>query len=105
MSETTKSGDKIIVKPGRNVVSSTAKAFREELLDLIHHDNREIEIDLSNVELVDSVGLGVFIATYNALKKMEGHLVVTGASQNIFNLFQTMGLSRHFKVLAKDPVS
>lgn len=105
MSETKRSGDRIIVKPGQDVVSSTAKAFREELLGLIDHKNCEIEIDLSDVELVDSVGLGVFIATHNALKKIEGRLVVSGASENIFNLFKTMGLYRHFKVIARPAAS
>ena len=55
-------------------------------------------IDLSGVELIDSVGLGVFIATHNGLRKTDGELKIINASPKLENLFKTMGLNRHFEI-------
>ena len=89
---------RIVIKPEQNIVSTIAKEFREKLLEKIVEKNCELEIDLTGVEMIDSVGIGVFIATHNALNKVEGKLNVTHASENIFKLFKTMGLNRHFSV-------
>ncbi len=98
MSKITKSGSKTIVKPEQDIVSSTAKEFREELRILIENQTKDLVIDMAGVEMVDSVGLGVFIVTQNGLSKINGKLTVTNASHNIFNLFKTMGLNRQFEV-------
>ena len=100
MGKTAKADDRVTIKPENDIISSNAKAFRQELLNKITGHGCEMVIDLTNVEMVDSVGLGVFIATHNALNKIDGKLVVTGTSKNIFRLFKTMGLTRHFKVIS-----
>ncbi len=98
MSKITKSGSKTIVKPEHDIVSSTAKEFREELRELIENEAKDLVIDMTGVEMVDSVGLGVFIVTQNGLSKINGKLTVTNVSHNIFNLFKTMGMNRQFEV-------
>jgi anti-anti-sigma factor len=101
MSSITASDGRIIVQPEVNVVASTAESFRQELLRLITQNSAEIVVDLSKVERIDSVGLGVFIASYNTLKKKERQLKVINASPKIRSLFQTMGLTRLFAVRGK----
>ena len=98
MSKITKSGSQTIIKPEQDIVSSTAKEFREELRALIENQTKDLVIDMIGVEMVDSVGLGVFIVTQNGLSKINGKLTVTNASHNIYNLFKTMGLNRQFEV-------
>jgi anti-anti-sigma factor len=98
MMEINKKADQTIVMPTKDIVAATAKAFREGLLALIDEGDLQIVIDLTNVEMIDSVGLGVFIATHNTLSKAEGTLTVVNASADVFKLFRTMGLFRHFDV-------
>lgn len=98
MKEDIKSG-KVFIKPEKDIISSTAKGFREQVLQMITGHGCIVEINLEAVEMIDSVGLGVFIATHNALNKVEGELVVTNTPDNIYRLFKTMGLARHFKVV------
>ena len=90
-----------IVQPEMDLGSSTADAFREALLNVVNQNHSDLVIDLSKVENIDSVGLGVFIATYNTLAKKEKKLKVINASQRIRSLFKTMGLTRRFKVVGK----
>jgi anti-sigma B factor antagonist len=48
--------------------------------------------------MVDSVGIGVIIATHNSLNKVGGKLKVTNITKDIYTLFTTMRLDRHFTV-------
>jgi anti-anti-sigma factor len=89
-----------VIKPGKDVVASMAEEFKKSLLDLIKKGITELVIDLSGVEVVDSVGLGVMIATHNSLNKTGGKLKVINASEDICRLFQTMRLDQHFEIEA-----
>ncbi|MBF0120727.1 MAG: STAS domain-containing protein [Desulfobacterales bacterium] len=94
----TREGSTIIVKPGRDVVASMANEFRDELHAIIQKGPKELIIDLSGVEMVDSVGIGVLIATHNSLSKVGGQLKVINVAKDIYGLFTTMRLDRHFTV-------
>ncbi len=98
MSEIIKEENRIIIKPGKDIVASTADGFRSELLSLIKESPMEIVIDLSGVKMVDSVGIGVIIATHNSLNKNGGSLRVTNIAEDIYNLFTVMRLDHHFKM-------
>jgi len=99
MSRIVRRDDQTVIMVEQNIISTTAKDFREELLAMIKPDTKELIIDLTGVEMIDSVGLGVFIATHNGLNKIEGKLKVINVAPNILNLFKTMGLDRHFEVV------
>jgi len=96
--EITRQNRQVIVKPGTDLVASMADGFREELQQVIRESPESVTIDLTGVEMVDSVGIGVMIAVYNSLAKMEGMLKVINANKNLLNLFRTMRLDRHFTV-------
>jgi anti-anti-sigma factor len=98
MMDIKKEAQQTIVQPREDIVAATAKAFREGLLALIQEGATRVVIDLTDVEMIDSVGLGVFISTHNTLNKVEGQLTVTNASPDVYKLFRTMGLFRHFDI-------
>ena len=72
--------------------------FKKKLSGLLENGIKELTLDLSKVEMVDSVGLGVIIATYNSLNKKEGKLEVINVSEEIYGLFKAMRLDQHFEV-------
>ncbi|MBU1169204.1 MAG: STAS domain-containing protein [Proteobacteria bacterium] len=98
MSIINKDGNQVTVKPGRDVVASMANEFRAELNSQIQESPSELVIDLSGVEMVDSVGIGVIIATHNSLDQKGGKLKVINIAEDIYGLFSTMRLDRHFTV-------
>ncbi len=98
MSSIDKNGDKITVKPGKDVVASMANEFRAELNSQIQESPTELVIDLAGVEMVDSVGIGIIIATHNSLDQKGGKLKVINIAEDIYGLFSTMRLDRHFDV-------
>jgi anti-anti-sigma factor len=98
MRKITNSSSQVVVQPKMNLESSTADTFRESLLDAVNRNHSDLVIDLSEVDTIDSVGLGVFIATYNTLARKEKKLKVINASHKLHSLFQIMGLTRRFQV-------
>jgi len=87
------------ISPQKDIVASMVADFKKELQNLIVEDGvTELEIDLTGVEMVDSVGLGAFIATHNSLSQKNGKLTVINASEDIFSLFKTMRLDQHFEI-------
>ena len=102
MSRIAEKHDSIIITPNRDVVASMAEEFNAELHALIQKMPGEITIDLTNVKIVDSIGIGVLIATHNDLSKFEGKLIVINVAPNIYRLFTTMRLDRHFAVERAD---
>lgn len=98
MSEIAKQGDRTVVKPGQDIIASVVPELRKELRSLVEEGPKELVIDLSGVEMVDSVGIGAFIATHNSMSKTGRKFIVTNVSQDIYNLFKIMRLHQHFEI-------
>ncbi|CAN2041490.1 Anti-sigma-factor antagonist [Candidatus Magnetomoraceae bacterium gMMP-15] len=87
------------IQPTENIVASMVPEFKKELYESIMSENiNELEINLQAIEMIDSVGLGVFIGIHNSISQKGGRLIVTNASSDIYNLFKTMRLNHHFKI-------
>jgi anti-anti-sigma factor len=86
----------VVVRPGRDIVASSVEEFRAEWKRALAPGTASLTVDLDGVEMIDSVGLGLLIATHNTLGKAGGKLRVSGASPDILGLFRTMRLDKHF---------
>ena len=98
MSEIVNEADQTIVKPGVDVVASMAEAFKDDLLSAINSSSGAIVIDLDGVEMVDSVGIGVIIASHNTLSQAGRKLKVINVTKDVYGLFTTMRLNRRVTV-------
>jgi len=87
-----------IIKLDKDIVASTATHFRDLLKNKVENGVEDLILDFSVIEMIDSVGLGVIIATHNSLNNSNGKLSVINVSSDIFNLFKTMRLDQHFEV-------
>ena len=73
--------------------------FQEELVAIIDQGKEKLIIDLSEVDVINSSGLGVLILASDRLSKVGGKLVVTGLSPLLKELFQRMRLNTLFAVV------
>ncbi len=87
-----------IIKPGKDIVASMAGDFRQDLLKQIDGGAKRLVVDMNDVEMVDSVGIGVLVAAHNSLAKNGGSMAVLNVSKDIYSLFRTMRLDQHFEV-------
>ncbi len=98
MSEIVRQGDATVIRPGMDIVASMAEDFKKELISAINDYAGDFVVDLVGVEMVDSVGIGVIIATHNTLSQAGRKLKVVNVSKDVFGLFSTMRLNRRFTV-------
>lgn len=74
-----------------------ASELKQRLLELIASGHPRIALDLSEVEFLDSSGLGAIIA---ALKQLDGQgdLVIVGAKPAVKNLFRLTRMDKVFRM-------
>lgn len=71
----------------------TAPQLREGLEAVEVQQGANIEVDLTNVNYIDSTGLGVFVAFYKRVQREGSDVRLVGLSERIQRLFEITGLS------------
>ncbi len=98
MLKISKKGNIFDVKPSVDFVASVADELKDELLTIIRQSPDEICLDLTGVKMIDSIGIGVLVATHNTITKAGGRLKLVNVGPNICDVISTMRLDRHFTV-------
>ncbi len=79
---------------------ASAPQLRRELYDIIDQGHRWIAIDLSDVDFMDSTGLGVLIGALKRLREADGSLALAGFKPAVSRVFEITGLDRIFTIHA-----
>ncbi|HOK06594.1 MAG TPA: STAS domain-containing protein [Syntrophales bacterium] len=96
--EEVKIGNVTVVKPmERRLDAATAVSFKSRMADLINAGERLIVLDLTEVEFVDSTGLGAIVSSLKSLGP-EGDLVIAGVGDMVMNLFRLTRMNRVFRI-------
>jgi len=99
----TREGDKAVIRPsGLDIVASSVPELRTQLRGVVEDGARQVVVDLSGVQMVDSSGIGLLIAAHNSLHRLGGKLAVIHASSDILDLFHMMRIHQHFSVSGND---
>ena len=67
---------------------ATAPRLRQQVVSLVGEGHTRIVLDLSRVDFVDSVGLGVIVSVLKRVRGRAGDLVVVGAVPRVRALFE-----------------
>jgi anti-anti-sigma factor len=95
----TREDNKAVVRPaGDAIVAASIPELRSEMRGIVAEGVRELVVDLADVNMVDSSGIGLLISAYNSLRKLGGSLAVIHASPEVLELFQAMRIHQHFSV-------
>jgi len=92
--------EKAVLRPAGDVVAATVPELRSAMKNVVVEGAQDLVVDLANTRMVDSSGLGLFIAAHNSLQKAGGRLSVIHATGEILNLFRTMRMHQRFSVLS-----
>jgi anti-anti-sigma factor len=87
-----------VARPDGDLVAARLPALRSRLTEMVASGILHLTLDLSGVESVDSMGIGLLVSAHNSLKKAGGELIVIHASRDILDLFHTMRIHQHFSV-------
>ena len=80
----------------KKLYQNAVASFQEKMISLMDAGKRNLIIDLSEVEVMNSSGLGVLILTWDRLLKENGKMVVMGLCPLMEELFQRMRLNLIF---------
>jgi anti-sigma B factor antagonist len=77
---------------------ASAPQLRRGVYDLIDQGSQRIAIDLTDVDFMDSTGLGVLIGALKRLRESDGSLVLAGIKPAVSRVFEITGLDRIFTI-------
>jgi anti-sigma B factor antagonist len=99
----TASGGCIVVKVGGEIDMASAPELRECLHQMIDAGSRRLVVDLLQVGLIDSVGLGVLVGARRRLREQgddDGWIRLVGAGGLVLRALRLSGLDRLFPLHA-----
>ncbi|MCT4507222.1 MAG: STAS domain-containing protein [Tepidibacter sp.] len=76
----------------------TANELKDSLIESVSSNTKDIILNASNLEYIDSTGLGVLIGILKRLKINEKDIYIINAKQNVKKIFNITGLDKIFKV-------
>lgn len=91
-----------MVFPAGDVVAACIPELRSTLRETLAKGARQMTIDFTRVEMVDSTGIGLLISAHNSMSKSGGKLAVINASGEILELFHSMRIHQHFPVSRRE---
>jgi anti-sigma B factor antagonist len=91
-------GELTIVTVGGELDVFTSPKLRERLLDIVEGGGLHLIVDLSDVEFLDSTGLGVLVGIYHRLQAHDGSMTFVGASERLRRVFHVTRLDKIFVI-------
>ncbi len=76
----------------------TAPEFKQQLLDVIGQDAKEVVVDFTNTTFIDSTTLGVLVGGVKRLRTNDGRLSLICSDRNITKIFEITGLDKVFEI-------
>jgi anti-sigma B factor antagonist len=92
-------GTLILHVEARRIDASVAMEFKDAIVSVIDEGNHELVIDLSQVEFLDSSGLGAIVGALKYLGH-KGNLVLTGLSRSVLRVFELTRMDKVFRIAA-----
>jgi anti-anti-sigma factor len=94
---TTDKGDRIYVLHG-SLDIATSPSLRAALMEAAEHEAHAIVVDLTDLEFLDSTGLGALIGAHKRAAEMNGSVRLVAHEGQILRLLRITGLLDIFSV-------
>lgn len=91
-------GSKTVMAITDDLVGSRIETIRNQLTNILEQGVTALEIDMAGVQTVDSLGMGLLVATHNSLKARRGRLSLINVDPRIHDVLTIMGLDKHFSI-------
>lgn len=97
-----KQEDVLIVKiMNSRLDAQEADDFRDRMSKLISSGNRFITLDISDVDFVDSSGLGAMVSVLKLIGK-DGDIVISGPTESAMRMFKLTRMNKVFRIFEKE---
>lgn len=97
--ETKQENGVLFVKPlDKSIESFNSREFKSQVADLINQGHTSILLNLSEVEFIDSSGLGSLISILKLLAHSKGNIAICKAQDQAMRIFVLTRLNRAFQL-------
>lgn len=101
--EKKKNGEVVVLKPlSKNIDAANSTEFKGRVLDLINQGNNFFILNMSEVDFVDSSGLGVMISLLKTLTLNNGNIVLCEIKNPVLNLLKLTRLTHVFNIYSSE---
>jgi anti-sigma B factor antagonist len=90
--------DHTVLEVAGEVDVYTAPRLRERLIELVEGGARSVIVDLTQVEFLDSTGLGVLVGALKRLRAAGGSLGLVCGQERLLKIFRITALDRVFSL-------
>ena len=105
-SSTRQAGDITIVDiSGRIVLGEESAALRNLVCDLLSKGQKRILFNLSDVNYIDSSGLGHLVSAFTSVRKQEGELKLLNLTKKVHDVLQITRLYTVFDIMDDEAVA
>jgi len=91
-------GERVVVTVTGELDVHSAPQLREHLAAVATAGAREVVVDLTGTEFIDSTGIGVIVGALRRLRGQQGSLRLRGVSTPMLRVFQLTGLTRMMEI-------
>ena len=89
----------IIDVEGPLTAERTARAFRDRVRDLLGEGAKNFVVNLTDVESIDSYGLGALAAAYNWITRVHGEIELFAPQPRVRRMLERLRLDSVFPIL------
>jgi anti-sigma B factor antagonist len=90
--------DVVIFRVKGDIDAYSSPSLKDKVVKEIENGTKKIVLNLTNVDYIDSAGLGVLVALLKRIKKEQGILRISGLKPNILKIFQLTRLNQIFDI-------
>ena len=77
--------------------------LRDKIGGLLNEGHRHFVVNLSDVDYIDSSGLGQLVSIWTSIKNRSGHMTLLNPTKRVGKLLQITKLNTIFEVLEVEP--
>lgn len=93
-----KDEDLLVVIPKGDLDIYTSNKFQNQVISSFEKNQADISIDGSNLEYLDSTGLGALISILKIVRDTDKKIIITNLKPNIKKLFDITELDKLFTI-------
>lgn len=91
-------GERTVLRVAGEVDVYTAPKLREKLVQLVGDGHHHIVVDMTDVDFLDSTGLGVLVGGLKRVLSHDGSLALVCDQERILKIFRITGLTKVFPI-------
>jgi len=95
---TKKKGDVLRLAPKVDLVASTVEEQRASMMKALETPVEKVILDLSGVDLVDSLGITLVLGLFKTCQKSGAAFSIEGVKPDILRVFKLFNLTKFFPV-------